>query len=721
MNPERDDTLLDGCLDEVLAGRTPPDLSARILQAWAARGGVRAAQPLASLPLNGEPVAPPVQSRTLPTDYPLALQVHAPAPRGKRSPAYPAAAVAATLAVIAATIVGVGVWISTQQADNSVVQAPQKAGANPKATGQRPRATAALPKNRIKPKDGKSPDQNLAQRQSPAISDTSPAAPIDLSPVSPSPAAPPTAVAQRPYVVASPDSEVISFVNASVQQAWVENQVRPSALATDSEWCRRVYLRVLGRIPSVPEITQFTDDKAKDKRSLLVERLLTEDAYVEQYSQHWATVWANLLIGRTGGRQAGSLASREGLEQYLRTSLAENKPYDRIVHELLTATGSGKPGAADFNGAANFLLAGMNDHGSLATARTSRVFLGQQLQCAQCHEHPSGNWTQHQYWALNSFFRQTQVKKEGDAARLVDADFADEQGDVDEPLVYYQLPSGLLKSALPEFIDGTKIPPTGLVSQVNRRAELARLVVKSDEFPRALVNRYWSHFFGYGFTRPVDEMGTTNTPSHPELLERLAKEFVAHDFDLKSVVRWIVLSDPFQRSSQIATENLADAPQAGSAPLFTHYYTRQLPADEVYNSLLAAAEIRKKAAAGTDLAQARVDWLGQFQRSMATDDAEEETQFNGSMRQSLIMMNGDLMRRAVSSQHEGLLRRVVQSDLKLDEKIEHLFLAALSREPSKRELDAARKIVANNRGNDAAALEDMLWALLNSNEFILDH
>jgi hypothetical protein len=766
--------ILDGCLDEVLGGRTPPELTGRILQAWADQGNSRAKRngngsslpflspaALNSAALNSapqaedEPAAPPVQRETF-ADSPangasapaLSGTVRIRARNGRRSAhrkvsVWPMWATVASVIGLGFALGGYTLWRANQAepaiAQNGATKNAVKQGAVA-AHSKAPRSKFTERKLERKPErssvaksdsrfsiPGNAPTAAPAtanDRQAIASSDSarSSATPGSLARGS----AARVPASERPYADPSPDSEILSFVNATLQQSWIENSVRPSPQAADSEWCRRVYLRVLGRIPTVDEVTRFTQDdrftkdQRADKRAALVDTLLTKPEYVEQYAQHWATVWANLLIGRTTGRERDSLVSRPGLEQYLHEALVANKPYDQLVQELLTATGSGKPGTADYNGAANFLLAGMNKDATLATSRTARIFLGQQLQCAQCHQHPTGNWSQHQFWALNSFFRQMAIEKRQDAARLVNVDFADAQGDVAEPMVFYQLPSGLLKSATPEFIDGTKIPASGLVREVDRRGELARLVVGSDDLSRSLVNRYWSHFFGYGFTQPVDDMGVANSPSHPELLERLAKEFAAHGYDLKSAIRWIVLSDAFSRSSKLAPDNLVDAPEAGSVPLFTHYYSRQLPAEEVYNSLLAAAEIRKNADA-KGLAQARVDWLGQFSRSMKTDDAEEESQFDGSMRQSIIMMNGDLMRRAVSSQHEGLLRKVVESNLPVEKKIEHLFLASLSREPSKRELDAARKIVASNQGNKAAAMEDILWALLNSNEFILDH
>jgi hypothetical protein len=343
------------------------------------------------------------------------------------------------------------------------------------------------------------------------------------------------------------------------------------------------------------------------------------------------------------------------------------------------------------------------------------------LQCAQCHNHPTQDWSQHQFWAMNSFFRQMHAQKAGEAVVLVNTDYAGQgQGSTDGE-VFYETPTGLLKSAFPAFLDGTVIPPGGELAQVDRRAELARFVVGSEQLPRALVNRLWAHFFGYGFTRPVDDMSAEGGAAHPELLDRLAVEFAARDYDLKSVIRWIALSDPFGRSSKMPSLRSKDMPEAGEVALFSRYYSRQLPAEEVYNSLVQAAQIRKTAASEAEVEQARVDWLAQFNRPMGTDDADEESHFSGGIGQSLIMMNGDLMRRAASAEQAGLLKTVAQSKLKFDEKVSHLFLSALSREPTRRELESSRTILANSGGNEPVALEDIWWALLNSNEFILDH
>jgi hypothetical protein len=494
--------------------------------------------------------------------------------------------------------------------------------------------------------------------------------------------------------------------------------VTPAAAATDAEWCRRTYLRTLGRIPTVDELNRFVEDTAANKRSELLDRLLTSDQYAADFARNWTTFWTNVLIGRTGGTRADDLASREGLQEYLLQSISDNKPYDRMVYELISATGGNQPGSEDFNGATNFLLSGIGDKAALATARTCRVFLGKQLQCVQCHDHPSNDWSQAQFWQMNAFFRQTHADKDRQSGivRLIN------EGAGDDAEVYYEQPNGLMKAAYPVFVDGTELPSSGLASDADPRSELAKMVLRSDDLSRAAVNRMWAHFLGFGFTRPVDDMGPHNPPSHPELLERLAGEFAAHGYDMNRLIRWIALSQPFGLSSEVPTESLVDAPEIGEQPLFSRYYTRQMQPEEVYESLMLIAESNRSGSSNfSQREQARLAWLGQFSQNMGTDEGEEMDHFNGSIRQSLIMMNGPLMQRAISREHSSLLGRVAKSDMAPAAKIEHLFLAALARKPNKRELEMALKLYEQHEDDPAAALQDVWWALLNSNEFILDH
>src|SRR6185295_5721260 len=310
-----------------------------------------------------------------------------PVPRGRKSSSASWQTIAAISLVV---VLGVGLGAVGIIASRGKPGQPNIAKSPPKVDGDKGIAKKNTPVNGNN-QGAKPPAESplIAKATLPEKS-TTPGVTVPSPAETPVKPAPSSGFPERDYAVkASPDSEVASFVSAELHRSWTENSVKPAPQAADGEWCRRVFVRLLGRIPSGEETLAFLNDNAKDKRQKLVDKLLTDDNYVEQYAQYWAGVWANVLIGRTTGTQDGSPVDRAAFEKYLRDSLAENKPYDKLVYELLTATGSPKPGTEDYNGAVNFVLAGLNENATLVTARTCRVFLGQSLQCAQCHQHPS--------------------------------------------------------------------------------------------------------------------------------------------------------------------------------------------------------------------------------------------------------------------------------------------------------------------------------------------
>lgn len=525
----------------------------------------------------------------------------------------------------------------------------------------------------------------------------------------------------------SSDADVIAYINEMIRQQWQAAGVSPSAAATDAEWIRRVFLDILGRIPTGEETMRYVGDKSKDKRARLVDRLLDSDNYIEEYARNWTTIWTNILIGRTGGTQRNTLVSREGLQQYLRRSFENNKSYDQMAFELISATGANKPGEPDYNGAVNFLLDNLNENATPATAKVARIFMGLQVQCTQCHNHPFNEWKQDQFWSLNAFLRQTRAlrTREGGevvSVSLVNQDFAGEGGNPKEAEVYYELRNGILKVAYPVFVDGTKIDPSGYIDQVNRRAKLAEFVRGSPYLSKAFVNRLWGHFLGYGFTKPVDDMGPHNAPSHPDLLNRLAGDFAGHGFDVRQLIRWITLSEAYSLSSKIGEKNNKDDPSMGERPLFSHFYLRQMRAEELYQSLIVATGA-ERTGGGDYAAQERrkSDWLRQFSIAFGTDEKDETTTFNGTIPQTLMMWNGELVNNAVSGQQGTFLQQVAATNAQPAVKLNQLFMTALARKPTKREVEIAQAAWIARKGDTLAALQDVWWVVLNTNEFILNH
>ena len=370
-----------------------------------------------------------------------------------------------------------------------------------------------------------------------------------------------------------------------------------------------------------------------------------------------------------------------------------------------------------------------------ATAKTAQIFLGLQVQCTQCHNHPFNKGKQNQFWELNAFFRQTRALRRFDGSKdsqwfeLVDEDFAGEGGNPEEAELYYELRNGLMKVAYPVFVDGTEVPKSGYLPAkmddgtaygVHRRKELAQLIKASPFFSKAIANRMWGHFFGYGFTKPVDDLGEHNPPSHPELLDGLAERFREQSFDLKELARWLVLSKPYAVSSRTTAGNLRDDPALGEKPKFTHFYLRQMQAEELYESLLTATEA-DEAARGEEAAKKKDAWLSQFIIAFGTDEGDDATTFNGSIPQVLMMFNGELVKSAVSTGKGGFLDKVASSSINDGNKIDTLYMAALARKPSSSELSMANRMVAARKGDMVGALQDVWWAVLNSNEFIIKH
>jgi len=292
------------------------------------------------------------------------------------------------------------------------------------------------------------------------------------------------------------------------------------------------------------------------------------------------------------------------------------------------------------------------------------------------------------------------------------------------------LRNGQMKVAFPVFIDGTTVDPSGYLPAkmddgteygVNRRQALAQLIVDNPLMPKAAVNRVWSHFFGYGFTRPIDDLGEHNAPSHPELLDGLGERFREQSFDTKELIRWIALSRAYSLASRITKPNAADDPAVGEKPKFTHFYLRQMRPEELYQSLLTATEADQADDKGEKASRKKDEWLSQFIIAFGTDEGDEATTFNGSIPQVLMMFNGDLVKTATATGKGGFLDRVAAAEMSNAQRIDALYAAALARKPSRKEITLANQMMVARKGDAIGALQDIWWAVLNSNEFIINH
>ena len=522
----------------------------------------------------------------------------------------------------------------------------------------------------------------------------------------------------------NPDSEapvaegsLVEFVDQQLRQAWLDNEIQASEAATDEEWVRRIYLDLCGRIPTLEEARTFLKDESPRKRFVLIETLLAHEDYVRNFT----TIWTNNSIGRGTPRRV----SRLGMEKFYREAFAKERPWNEIVVDLVTASGH-----YEENGAVNYTLAQMQmpDDGVQLTAMTARLFLGLQVQCTQCHDHPFNKWQQNQFWEYNSFFRQVNKrdiqKLDPNTGRMVD-DFSEViWRDFSGP-VYYEKRSGVMQVAFPRF-EGHEVDPG---SDTDRRTEFGKLLTQSvdgqaSHIARAMVNRMWSHFFGYGFTRPGDDMGPHNPASHPELLDRLSLEFAASGYNIKQLIRTICATEAYALGSQFNDKNKTDDPAAGEMPLFSHMYLKSMQAEQMYDSLIVASNAHQSGRGGWSAQEEqRQKWMQQFVVAFENDENDESTTFNGTIPQALMMMNSELIDKACSVERGSFLFETMSKPGTEPQKIHDLYLAALSRQPTRSEISRVQKMLnANNyRTNKLNGYQDLFWALLNSNEFVLNH
>ncbi len=498
-----------------------------------------------------------------------------------------------------------------------------------------------------------------------------------------------------------------SRIDAHVAARWKEARAVPAARADDAEFLRRVSLDLIGRIPTVSEVHDFLADPAPDKRRRLVEKLLDSPGYVNNFTN----VWRDLMVPQANNQFAQAFGPQ--MESWLRKKLRDNVPYDRFVREVLTADPIGNrvrpgevPDPTDRSVVA-FYRANELKAENLA-ASTSRLFLGVNLECAQCHNHPfNPQVSREQFWQYAAFFAGIQPFRNV-GGRASPARYDPGANEIKIPNT-----ERTVKAA---FLDG-KEPSFG--EPADARATLADWMTAADNpyFSRAAVNLLWAHFFGPGIIDPVAELSDENPPSHPELLDEAARQFALNGFDLKYLVRAIALSQAYQLTSR------ASHPTQDDPRLFARMSVKGLTPEQLYESLVLAT--------GYQDAGARVNrGLGRFQgvqgefRNKFANYADRRTEFQTSILQALAMMNGRFVADATSVARSNVLAGVLDSPfLDTGERLEALYLATLSRKMGAHERSRLVRYVDGGGpgGDPAKALADVYWALLNSSEFILNH
>ena len=522
----------------------------------------------------------------------------------------------------------------------------------------------------------------------------------------------------------------------------------PAPPASDAEFLRRVYLDLSGSIPPLAEAQSFLDDPASDKRQRLIDRLLTSASYARRMQY----VFDVMLMQRRNDKHVPA----EEWEGWLYDSFAENKPYDQMAREILSADGT----SPEFRGPAKFYL-DREAEPNLLTRDVGRLFLGRDMQCAQCHDHPLiDGYKQDHYYGLLSFFSRSYLYTDRKQKRSFLAEKG--EGDVTFKSVFdptkttYNTGPHLIDAAViaePKFEKGQEyyVAPAKDVRPVpkfSRREQLAGLAAggESPDFNRNIANRLWALMMGRGLVDPVDLHHADNPPSHPELLDMLSAEFVAMKFDIKAFVRELALTRTYQRSSEIpagmSDEQAAPATfavaalkplspeQLGFSVLEASGVTEpqraaehaRVESDPRLTAIFQIDEPRlavKEALVEKSLHEKLKGNLKQFVSLYGSSPGEPEQDFQATVQQALFVSNGPVIKGFINSGAAGIAPRLAaKGDMK--EAVDELYLSVLSRYPSDEErLEATEYLI--RQGDRRQAMEDMAWALLASAEFRFNH
>ncbi|WP_437230928.1 DUF1549 and DUF1553 domain-containing protein [Planctomicrobium sp. SH661] len=495
--------------------------------------------------------------------------------------------------------------------------------------------------------------------------------------------------------------ELARSIDSHLSTRLASGKIEPAARVDDSLFLRRVSLDLIGRIPTPEEVTAFVAEQNEAKRAAVVDRLLAS----REHASHFARTWRQLLVPESEtDRQLRYYIP--GFESWLIERRQAQVGFDEIVNELLSVPINGtkeRPQLVltDLK-AANpvaYIAAKNADAAALASS-TTRLFLGIRLECAQCHDHPFDQWTQHQFWNQAAFFSGIERKGKGAFAPILEQR---DRRSISVMSTDVLVPALYLDGVDPDFSED--LPP---------RVALANWITAPDNpfFARAIANRLWGELLGRGLVDPVDDMHASNPPSHPELLDLLAMSFKDSGFDLGDLYRAICLSDAYQRESRLT------APGQSDSALFARREIKPMTGDQFYDSLSIAIGVESRAgerARGEDAMRRRIVEL--FDSHGSTRDPET------SVVQALTLMNGGLVAREVSPDSSNRLKQLLANrELTGNGRIDQLFLATFSRYPTSSERDQMLTFLQTGPEEESSRrLGDLLWVLLNSPEFRWNH
>ncbi len=479
--------------------------------------------------------------------------------------------------------------------------------------------------------------------------------------------------------------------------------IPPSQVCDDNTFLRRVSLDIAGRLPTADEARAFAADTDQAKRDKLIDRLLDSSAYADYFANKWSVILRNQRVNQNYTR--GTYAFHD----WIRRSFITNKPYDQFVRDIVGASGEigQNPPVAWYRAVATT---------ETQLEDTAQLFLGMRIQCARCHHHPFERWSQQDYYSFAAFF--SRVGRKNGINGLQPRD---------EQRIFHN--RGAARARNPRT--GEQLQPAGLGAEPidpspddDPRQALVDWMVSPDNpfFAKALVNRYWKHFLGRGIIEPEDDMRVTNPASNPELLEALARSFVENRYDLKELIRTICRSSTYQLASEPNEYNADDKQN------FSYYHPKRLNAEVLYdalNQLTGTVTNFNGLPAGTRAVQlpdsgVNSYFLTVFGRPQATSPCECERSVEANLAQSLHLLNSNEVQGKLSA-GDGRAAQLAKDKEHTDaEKVRELYAWAYAREPDAEEISLTTSYLADHE-NQKQALEDILWALVNTKEFLFNH
>ena len=507
-------------------------------------------------------------------------------------------------------------------------------------------------------------------------------------------------------------------LDALIEKQLAASKIAPSEPTGDDEFIRRAYLDLLGKLPLPGSVRQFAQSKDRDKRPKLIDVLLANPAYAE----NWARYWRDVIEFRSPVENDRNI-DYSLFTKWMAEQLAANKPWDRIATEIITASGR-----ADEKGATVFAQAEELQPVEMA-GEVSRIFLGVQIQCAQCHDHPNDPWKRQQFHEFAAFFsgvkKRTVEKREKGKPAIIEVFAA--------PNARYMMPD--LKDPAkkipvsPRFFLGDD-PPLGEQIRGDARLELAAKYVTSTEnpwFARAFINRVWYALMGEGFYNPIDDLGPTRTANSPEILELLTEQWQRSGYDVRWLFRTIMNTQAYQRQSRSSNSSAGRTPFASNVP-------SRLRADQIFDGLVHALNLDQIPAAQLKVAKTKgaepkkqqvaraadpTDPPGRREvlQTFGVDPSTPGDDVVGTIPQALYLMNGPLIARQTQARAGTMLGELISTAPSERAAVDALYMKVLARHPNPKEMTVCTHHL-NALGNPQEAFEDILWSLINSTEFV---